>query len=56
MPSRKHAKPRLVPKHKGKGLSNLARFKGSDKKSAKQLPDTSRIPWFPPIPKTGTNA
>jgi len=46
----KHPKPRLVDRAKLKGA------RGSDKKTTKQLPDTSRIPWFPVIPKTGTDA
>ncbi|MDH4302196.1 MAG: hypothetical protein OEV51_08975 [Nitrospira sp.] len=51
-----HSKPRRVIKRKGKGLKNLGGFKGVNKKPTKQPPDTSRIPWFPPLPKTGTDA
>ncbi len=29
---------------------------GAVKKLPKPLPDTSRIPWFPAIPKTGMDA
>jgi len=50
--------PNLVawPSAKGKALKNLGGFKGVNKKPTKQPPDTSRIPWFPPLPKTGTDA
>ena len=38
MASKKYSKPRRVAKPKGKGFSEF------NKKPAKQLPDTSRIP------------
>jgi hypothetical protein len=50
MPSKKHFKSRFVAKRKGKA------FSGFDKKTTKPLPDTSRIPWFPAMKKTGTNS
>ncbi|MGE0645085.1 MAG: hypothetical protein AB7P24_15585 [Nitrospira sp.] len=56
MSTKKHSKPRRVVKRRGKGLGNLGGPKKSDKNLAKGLPDTSRIPWFPPMPKTGTDA
>ena len=31
-------------------------FRSINYKTAKPIPDTSRIPWFPPVPKTGTDA
>ena len=46
----KHSKPRRVAKRKGKSFSGL------DKRPTKQPPDTSRIPWFPPKSKIGTDA
>jgi hypothetical protein len=48
--SKKRSKSRFVAKRKAKG------FSGFDKKTTKPLPDTSRIPWFAPMPKTGTDA
>ena len=39
--NKKHTKPRVTAKWKGRGLSGLST------KSPKTLPDTSRIPWFP---------
>ena len=50
MLSKKHSKSRFVTKRNGKG------FNGFNKKSDKPLPDTSRIPWFPAMKKTGTNS
>lgn len=50
MPSKKHLK------RKGKGFTKLVGSKPFDKKLAKQLPDTSRIPWLETIPKIGTDA
>ena len=52
----KTSKPRLVAKRTAKGTRKLVRISGSDKKPPKQLPDTSQIPWFPSLPKTGTDA
>jgi len=51
-----HSKPRRVAKRRGKALKNLGGFKEVNMKPTKPLPDTSRIPWFPPLPKTGTDA
>ena len=56
MSTKKPSKPRRVVKRRGKGLRNLGGPKRDDKNLAKGLPDTSRIPWFPPMPKTGTDA
>ncbi len=50
MRSKKRTKPRLVAKRNNK------RSKAVDKKLPQQLPDTSRIPWFSALPKTGTDA
>lgn len=50
MPSKKYSKSRFVAKRKAKG------FSGFDKKTTKPLPDTSRIPWFPAMKKTGPHA
>jgi len=47
---KKQSRPRLLAKQKSK------RSKAVDKKIPKPLPDTSRIPWFPALPKTGTDA
>jgi hypothetical protein len=55
MPSKKHPKPRGVAKHRGKEFRMPADFRNMDKQSAKPLPDTSRIPWFPMVQKTGTD-
>lgn len=55
MPSKKHAKLGLVARRTEKTNKKLIRVSGSNKKPAKQPPDTSRIPWFPPLPKTGTD-
>jgi hypothetical protein len=55
MPSKKHTKARLIAKRRGKAFSKPAGFRSIDKQPAKQLPDTSRIPWFPTIPKTSTD-
>ncbi|MFZ3014191.1 MAG: hypothetical protein WA045_10830 [Nitrospira sp.] len=44
------SQPRRVAKRKGKSFSGL------DKNPTKQPPDTSRIPWFPPKSKIGTDA
>lgn len=55
MPSKKHSKPRLVSRKRSRPLGRSKGFIGSEKEPAKPLPDTSRIPWFPPLPQTGTD-
>ena len=56
MPTTKPSKQRVVGKHKNtnKGFTKLA-SKPFSKQLAKQLPDTTRIPWFPTSNKTGKN-
>lgn len=56
MSSKKHSKPRLVSRKHSRPLGRNKGFIGSEKNLAKPPPDTSRIPWFPPLPKTGTDA
>ena len=50
MGSKKQTKPRPLPKRNRKCVRTV------DKKVSKPLPDTSRIPWFSALPKTGTDA
>ena len=48
--SRKHSRP--LDRGKRKPIAGLR----INTKPATPLPDTSRIPWFSAIPKTGTDA
>ncbi len=54
MLTKKYSKPgpKLIAIHKGAPprLGKIRSLKGADK--TKQLPDTSRIPWFKVLPKT----
>jgi hypothetical protein len=49
----KHAKSSVPRRTRGrKPRHTLKGARGSAKSSPKQLPDTSRIPWFPALPKS----